>query len=540
MKTLMETIRKLGTARRAAAMAAAVGLAAGPLSASPAMGQGGSDTATPIQHVVVIYQENVSFDHYFGTYPNAANSDGVPFQAKSDTPSVNGLSPALLNNNPNMYNGAVANPFRLSHSQSATCDEGHNYGAEQLAFDLGLMDNFPATTGSGCGGGYDYGHGAGIVMGYYDGNTVTALWNYAQYFALNDNFFGSTFGPSTPGALNLVAGNTYPATPSASTPKVVDIGGDGAGTLVGDLDPTGDICSGGVTITMGGRNIGDLLNAKGISWGSFMGGFDLTVTNPNGTTGCNRSHNASTGGTITDYIPHHTWFQYFPSTANPTHARPNVPPSEYGTSADTSANHEYDILDFFAALKAGNLPAVSFLKAPAFEDGHAGYSDPLDEQSFLVTVLNALQKSPFWNSTAVFITWDDSDGWYDHQMGPIINSSSVYNSVNNAQYGDNLSGTGKCGNGTPLAGIEGRCGYGPRVPMLVVSPWARRNFVSHSLADFGSLLRFIEDNWGTGRIGNGSFDAVSGSVTNMFNFNGESDSRRLFLDPTTGQPVGRR
>jgi phospholipase C len=540
MKTLMETIRKLGTARRAAAMAAAVGLAAGPLSASPAMGQGGSDTATPIQHVVVIFQENVSFDHYFGTYPNAANSDGVPFQAKSDTPSVNGLSPALLNNNPNMYNGAGANPFRLSHSQSATCDEDHNYGAEQLAFDLGLMDNFPATTGSGCGGGYDYGHGAGIVMGYYDGNTVTALWNYAQYFALNDNFFGSTFGPSTPGALNLVAGNTYPATPSDSTPKVVDIAGDGAGTLVGDLDPTGDICSGGVTITMGGRNIGDLLNAKGISWGSFMGGFDLNVTNPNGTTGCNRSHNASTGGTITDYIPHHAWFQYFPSTANPTHARPNVPPSEYGTSADTSANHEYDILDFFAALKAGNLPAVSFLKAPAFEDGHAGYSDPLDEQSFLVTVLNALQKSPFWNSTAVFITWDDSDGWYDHQMGPIINSSSVYNSVNNAQYGDNLSGTGKCGNGTPLAGVEGRCGYGPRIPMLVVSAWARRNFVSHSLADFGSLLRFIEDNWGTGRIGNGSFDAVSGSVTNMFNFNGESDSRRLFLDPTTGQPVGRR
>jgi len=155
-------------------------------------------------------------------------------------------------------------------------------------------------------------------------------------------------------------------------------------------------------------------------------------------------------------------------------------------------------------------------------------------------VLNALQKSPFWNSTAVFITWDDSDGWYDHQMGPIINSSSVYNSVNNAQYGDNLSGTGKCGNGTPLAGIEGRCGYGPRIPMLVVSAWARRNFVSHSLADFGSILRFIEDNWGTGRIGNGSFDAVSGSVTNMFNFNGESDSRRLFLDPTTGQPVGRR
>jgi phospholipase C len=214
--------------------------------------------------------------------------------------------------------------------------------------------------------------------------------------------------------------------PSASSAKVVDISG-GQGTLVGDLDPTGDACAGSPTVRMGGQNIGDLLNAQGLSWGSFMGGFDLTVTNSNGTTGCKRSSLATPANSLTDpyspvsnftadYIPHHAFFQYWASTANPTHARPTVPPSEYGTAADTGANHEYDSHDFFDALDANNLPAVSFLKAPANMDGHAGYSDPLLEQQFVVNVINAIQNSGFWSSTAVVITWDDSDGWYDHQI----------------------------------------------------------------------------------------------------------------------------
>ena len=86
---------------------------------------------------------------------------------------------------------------------------------------MGLMDMFPASVGVGesafCLDDYSYGMGNGIIEGYFDGNTVTALWNYAQNFALNDNFYGTTFGPSTPGVLNLVAGNTYPATASAAS-----------------------------------------------------------------------------------------------------------------------------------------------------------------------------------------------------------------------------------------------------------------------------------------------------------------------------------
>jgi phospholipase C len=554
----MQRLRKLGKAARAMAMAAAVSMAVGPAGAGMALALGHDpETTTPIEHVVVIFQENVSFDHYFATYPNAANPPGEPFfEADPRTPAVNGLTGVLLTSNPNANNPGnspnAINPFRFDRSQASTCDQDHNYGHEQMAFDQGLMDLFPATVGTGegtfCAAEFAYGKDKGLVMGYFDGNTVTALWNYAQNFAMSDNSYGTTFGPSTPGLLNLVAGNTYPATTSAVSPKLVGVSA-GIGTLVGDLDPTGDVCSGKPTVQMGGQNIGDLLNAKGISWGSFMGGFDLTVTNPSpgSGTGCARMSPATpaNGGPTADYIPHHAFFQYWPSTANPTHARPTVPPSHYGTAADTGANHEYDIHDFFDALSANNLPAVSFLKAPANMDGHAGYSDPLLEQQFLVNTINAIQKSKFWGSTAIIVSYDDSDGWYDHQMSPIVNPSAIASA--DTKNSDQLNASGKCGNGNPIlknaqgSPIEGRCGYGPRLPLIVISPYAKANFVDNTLTDQSSILRFIEDNWSTGRIGGGSFDAVAGTLNSMFDFDAHHHDgpflRWLLLDPSTGQPL---
>ena len=136
-------------------MAAAVSMATGPAAAGLALAHGhDSDTTTPIEHVVVIFQENVSFDHYFATYPNATNPAGEPFfEADDNTPTVNGLTDALRNNNPNFNNPAnganAINPFRLDRSQASTCDQDHNYGHEQQAFDQGLMDLFPATVGTG-------------------------------------------------------------------------------------------------------------------------------------------------------------------------------------------------------------------------------------------------------------------------------------------------------------------------------------------------------------------------------------------------------
>ena len=243
---------------------------------------------------------------------------------------------------------------------------------------------------------------------------------------MSDNSYGTTFGPSTPGLMNLVAGNTYPATVTKNSTKGIVAINNGVGTVVSDPDPDGDVCSAATRtqVTMGGKNIGNLLNDKGVTWGAFMGGFDLSIANDNGTTGCNRSSKATAAnnGPTKDYIPHHAFFQYWASTANPQHNRPN---SVWEIGKNGPANHEYDLHDFFDALKVGNMPAVSFLKAIAAEDGHAGYSDPLLEQQFLVKTINTIMQSPFWRSTAIVIAYDDSDGWYDHQMSPIVNPSAV-------------------------------------------------------------------------------------------------------------------
>jgi phospholipase C len=499
--------------------------------------QSNGSTATPIKHVVVIFGENVSFDHYFGTYPYATNPAGEPqFAAPGGTPSVNGLAGSLLFRNPNLLNTAnragASNPFRLDRSQAATNDQDHNYTAEQQAFDAGLMDAFPAFTGVA---GPPAEANTGLVMGYYDGNTVTALWNYAQRYALNDNSYGTTFGPSSPGALNLISGQTNGVVQQLNGGSAVVADGNGGFTLIGDRDPWGDVCSSRVAqVQMGGQNIGDLLNQSGVTWGWFEGGFDLTTTNANGSTGCARSTtSAVTHVTSADYSPHHQPFQYYVSTANPQHLRP-ASVSSIGVNGDR-ANHQYDINDFYATVQAGNMPAVSFLKAPEFEDGHAGYSDPLDEQAFVTKVINALQSTPDWDSTAVFLAYDDSDGWYDHQLGQVVNHST--------SAADAFSAPGHCGDGSSaLPGLsgahaQGRCGYGPRLPLLVVSQYARINFVDHTLTDQSSVLRFIEDNWlGGQRIGNGSFDALAGPVNSMFDFEHKREGT-FILDSTTGEPT---
>ena len=464
-------------------------------------------TATPIKHLVVIFDENNSFDHYFGTYPHATNPPGEPeFRARPDTPAVNGLNDALINNNQN-----AAAPFRLDRSQASTCDNDNHYTDEQQAYDGGLIDKVAVLlsgTGAGCT--------PNLAMGYYDGNTVTALWNYAQHYAISDNFFASTFGTTVMGHLNLLAGQTHGATPASISGKVIK------GSVIVNVNPTLDDCTSGSAVTMGGKNIGDLLNAGGVTWGWFYEDWKPVGMN-GGKAQCSPTYN-----------PHCAPFQYYASTANPHH----LPPASVGAIGFTDqANHQYAISDFWDAVANGNLPAVSFLKAGTTQTGHPSDSTPLEEQAFLVNTINRLEQSPYWHDLTILITYDDSDGWYDHVLGPIVSPS---NDPNNDAL---LGATGLCG--VPKAGAYlDRCGYGPRLPFLAISPFAKSNYVSHSVADQSSIIRFIEDNWGLGRIGDQSFDAIAGSIQNMFDFDDHGEdhdrSRKLILDPDTGQPVGSR
>jgi phospholipase C len=511
--------------RKVFASAAAGLMAAGTIAAGLGMAgasPSGPATTTPIKHVVVIFDENVSFDHYFGTYPYAANVPGEPqFTAAPGTPTVNGLSNTLLYDNPNQLN-----PERLDRSQPITCDQDHDYTPEQQAADGGLMDGFVQYTAGGpeesppCP--------KPVVMDYYDGNTVTGLWNYAQHYALNDNSFGTTFGPSTPGALNLIAGQTAGASPAIA-------GTVENGTAINDDDPAYDDCSGSSTFSMSGPNIGNLLNAKGLTWGWFEGGFAPTATN-GGKAVCGSSHTNVANATVSDYSAHHEPFQYYASTANPHH----LPPSSPNMIGQTDqANHQYDISDFAQAIDDSVMPAVSFLKAPRYEDGHAGYSDPLDEQRWLVDTINEIQQSKYWASTAIVIAYDDSDGWYDHVMGPIVHpSAGPSDALNGAASG--TSANGKCGNlPSPLpSGFQNdRCGFGPRLPLLVISPYARQNYVDNTLTDQSSIIKFVEDNWQLGTLGGGSADASAGPLLNMFNFSGSNLAPKLNLDDQSGEPV---
>jgi phospholipase C len=477
-------------------------------------GAGRLPTATPIKHLVVLFQENVPFDHYFGTYPHALNPPGEPkFVPAPGTPTVNGYTNVLLTHNPNL-----ANPKRLDRTDGNVCGSNHSYGPEQQAFDHGLMDRFVQATGSHAAG-CDGTHG----MDYYDGNTVTALWNYAQHFAMSDNSFGTTFGPSHIGAINLVSGNNHGAVTSQPTSNVVD------GTQVGNVEPTYDDCPQSATnIHFTGRNIGDLLNGHGVSWGFFSGGFKPTARLADGTPVCGQQHVNANGQSETDYDSGNEPFQYYQSTSNQLHLPPT---SVQAIGHNDQANHQYDLSDFWAAADAGNLPAVSFLKAPGYQQGGLGGSGPLLEQQYIADVVNRLEQLPSWRSTAVIVMYDDSDGGYDHVMPPIVNDSQTS--------ADALTGTGQCGTQTPiLGGYQGRCGYGPRLPFLVISPWARANFVDHTLTDQTSVIHFIEDNWmGSERIGDGSYDALSGPVTGMFDFSGKTRAPKLFLNLATGEPI---
>jgi phospholipase C len=607
-------------------------------------------TTTPIKHLVVIFQENVSFDHYFGTYPHAANSDGQPFKAAKGTPAVDGLTPAtdpslpaslqhstnLLFSNPN-----ASQPLRLDSSPTGlpgnaggqlTCDQDHNYSDEQQSFDGGAMDRFVQSVGQG-GGNTPFGTpcNANTVMDYYDGNAVTALWNYAQHYAMSDNSYGTTFGPSAPGAINLVSGDTgevdaehlanKPSIATSTAPNA-DLTADGKGgySLTSDAQPYWDDCSTRDAVALKGTNIGDELNSAGISWGWFEGGLRpstsyqeaLAATGKAGqptrtfepdefssyfSNAANRPAHSSNqnlcstvhpvgvalGGTgqwgyKDDYIPHHEPFQYYASTANPHHL--TIPSSggqdtlaglesigkdtqSYigGVPQFNTPNHNYDTSDFSQLVEAINrrelpasaLPAVSFLKAPGYEDGHAAYSEPADEQAFIANEINALMRSPDWKNTVVMVNYDDSDGWYDHVYSGVTNPSlSPADNLTNPSLNVPVNGTsGQCGGNpqgtgetpTPLAGEQGRCGFGSRLPMMVISPYAKKNAVDHNLSDQSSMINFVEYNWGVPGIP-GSFDqALAGmdlgedipfDLAGMFEFEGKK-AGKLFLNPTTGQ-----
>lgn len=447
---------------------------------------------TPIKHLVILVLQDQSFDRYFGVYPHAKNAAGEnAFHALKNTPLVDGLTKALLEHNPNLNN-----PYRMA-PQEPTCDNGHGVYAEKRSYNHGKNNMFIWRDYDISSGINDDGCFPQSVMGYYDGNSVTALWNYAQHYAMADRLFASNYTTEAGGMIDLIAGTNKGVVPKLSP------GVSFRDSLIQDNPPLYDDASKGrFKVSYSRKNIGDLLNQHDVTWGYFAGGFAPSARLSSGKAQVSARSLNSQGSLIEDYQPISDPFQYFKSTANPHHLAPS---SLAMVGYSDQAHHQYDISGFWHVLRDGHLPSVSFVSPVTGQSGRVGVSSPKDEQQFIANALNRVMESPQWKSTAVMIVWSYNDGWYDHVTPP--NKPKEMNGI----------------------------GYGPRLPFLLVSPWAKRNYVDSEMLDQGSILRFIEYNWSLGELGQHTADHFADSLQGMFDFRGKPHLTPLIVNPNTGE-----
>jgi phospholipase C len=445
-----------------------------------------SGARSPIQHTIILYQENISFDHYFGTYGHGSN--GIP------------AGSALTYSNGTQSWGPFQ-PSKLSgKTQNFTCDVDHGYADMIKMADGGAMDRYlqlgndkivpnPSTpttcpkfeTVSPPGTGVQ-----ALANSYYTGTAgdpsapLQNYWKLASQYTLADNFFQGMYGPSTPGAEWLVAA-------TANT--------------VHDPNPVGDVCNdypAGIS-PQDIPNLGQEASSNETSWAWFQGGFGTCVP-----------------GTTNGYSAHHDPFQYFTSTADLTHQYAWDPRLDY-----SQANrHQRDLGVLYAALAgqpvAGQsivpkLPSVSWVKAPAPGDGHPSYSGPTQDDAFVGQLVSRLKASRYWRNTALFVAFDETGGWWDHAAPTEL--GGPFATLVNGQ--PNLSGCQYPGDGLPC----GEAGLGPRMPVLVVSPLARRGFVDHTLLDTSSLAKWVEWNHRLPALGVwGNRDMSAGSLRGAFIF----------------------
>jgi len=338
----------------------------------------GAGNPAPIQHIVILFQENHAFDNYFGTYPGANGLNAavaLPVKKGSDAR----VSPFHLSS---------LHPPSLDNSQATARDAYHN----------GSMDRFVLAEHTS------------ETMGYYDSRDIPYYWDYASQFVLMDNFFSSVMGPSLPNHLYLIAGQS------------------------GNLTTNVQYIQSSFPVIM------DELNSRGITW------------------------------------------KYYAGRANDS-ARFNAILPDFA-SLQTNASWSENLAPnsaFTSDVRNGTLPNVTWVMPMPSQDEEPPHNITAGEH-YVVSTINTIMQSEYWNSTAIFVTWDDSGGWYDHVAPPQVDS----------------------------------LGLGFRVPCLVISPYAKQAYVDHTQTDFTSILKFIETVYSlpplTGR------DAAASNMVEAFDF----------------------
>jgi phospholipase C len=417
---------------------------------------------TTIDHVIVIYLENHSFDNLFGTFPGA---EGLA-QAGATATQIDGNGkpylnlPAIMNAGlklalPDARFPTLPNtPFDIDKFvpiTQKTRDLVHAFYQEQMQINGGKMDRFAEVSDA-----------AGLVMGYYDGSQ-TQLWKYAQDYVLADHFFHAAFGGSMLNHLWLVSAQTpqFPDAPDAMRSQV-----DAKGRLVKDgaVSPDGYAINNLYTAntphparTPADRlmppltipHIGDRLDTKSISWAWYSAGWN----------------DAAAGKPDPGFYFVCQPFAYFANVGDGTESR---------------AKHLRDEQDFFSALQSGGLPNVSFVKPLQPDAQHPGEADVMRGDRHTASLIEAVKNSPYWERSAIIVTYDEHGGFWDHVPPPQVD----------------------------------RWGPGIRVPAVVISPFAKKGFVDKTVYDTTSILSFLEWRWGLDPLS--SRDAAANNLTNAF------------------------
>ena len=440
----------------ALAMAMLVGGGSRPAFAEP--------PASKINHLIVVYQENWSFDGLFGTLPGVngiANAASAPKQVdKSGTPYATlpqpidtgkkGPDPRFPTDLPN----ALFDASKYVPVDQRTGDLVHRYYQERLQIDGGRMDKF-----------VQFSDAAGLAMSYFD-SAALPLGKLAAQYTVADNWFHSAFGGSFLNHFWLVCACT-PSWPNAPASQVAQVNEFGGLIKDGAVTPDGYAVNTSFTVNSPHPanitdpallvpnqvmpNIGDRLSEKGISWAWYSGGWN----------------DALAGHADPLFQYHHQPFAYFANYADGTRAK---------------AEHLRDMSDFFGALKGGSLPAVSFVKPLGPDNEHPGYTDELRGQQYVANLVQQVQASPYWKDTAIVVTYDENGGRYDHVAPP----------------------------------PPDRWGPGTRIPALIISPYARKGYVDHTQYETVSILKFIEERWGLDPLA--ERDARANSFVNAFDF----------------------
>jgi len=435
-----------------------------------------------INHVVVIYQENWSFDSLYGKFPGAnglANAGTVKQVDKEGKPltslpqpvnPASGSTPASPDTR--FPTDLPVEPFDTAKYVAAdqkTRDIVHRYYQEQRQIDGGKMDKFVAWTDAGA-----------LTMSYYDASNMPE-GQLAKQYTMADNFFHAAFGGSFLNHFWLVCACTPPF-PNAPASLVAQLDANGVLTKDGAVTPDGMAVNTLFTVntphpalakpeelvanqTM--PNIGDRLSEKQVSWAWYAGGWnDAVAGHPD------------------------AWFQY--------HHQPFAFFTNYADGTPAKAAHLKDEQDFLTALSSNTLPAVSFVKPLGPDNEHPGYANLARGQQHVVDLVNAVKASPSWADTAIIITYDENGGRWDHVAPP----------------------------------VKDKWGPGLRVPTIIVSPYAKKGFVDHTEYDTTSILKFIETRWNIAPLG--TRDAAANDLSNAFDFSATAGGVTPSALPATG------